>query len=427
MKISKLIVKNFKSFNNLEFINDKNHQKLGDVNILVGANASGKTNFIQIFEFLKEIKKNGIEKTIKTKYKGINNIKNFNTNKKNISIEIELTLNEKTFIRELNENDDIFRIRTKILYKIILIQLPANKYDIQEKITFYEKFILINEKENKNIDLINKEHIYGFENNYGKFKLFTNNKDIEKLKLTGEDESYLDLSFPFPISIIENLNSRYKNKSILEYGGVLIPENIFDFGIFDFEPKKSKGAKDDIDTDILDKTGIDLIPVIKQILTDEENAKLFNAKIITILDFVEDIKIVETMGQIDMLIKESCNNKLIESKLLSDGTVSIISIIVALFYQKNSIIFVEEPEHGIHPSLIASVIDKIYSVTNKQIILTTHSPEILRQANLNDIYILDKEDCFSTIENIRNKEMVANFLNQKLGIDELFIDNLLND
>ncbi len=432
MKITKLIVKNFKSFDILEFSDEENSQQLKDVNILVGANASGKSNFIQIFEFLKEIKKNGIEKTVKKKYRGINNIKNFNTNKKNISIEIELSSNDKTFIREFSEDISIYRIRTKISYKINLMQLPANKFDLQEKIIFNEKYVTENKKTFEFTDL-SSEHIYGVENNYSKFKLFSNDSDVELINLAKNEQIDLNISSPYFVSFIENLNSRYKNKSILEYDGVFIPSDIFDFGIFDFEPKKSKGAKVDIDTEILDKNGENLTLIVKEILKDEETAEQFISDVSAMLGFVEDIKIHKFEDMVDLRLKESCNKIETESKLLSDGTISIISIIVALYNQKHSIIFIEEPELGIHPSLIADLINMIYDVAesfNKQIIITTHSPEILRingKDRIKNLFLIEKETCFSQIEMPGNDkhELVKAFLKNGLGADTLFIQNLL--
>ena len=44
MTIKTIHVKNFKSFKEL-------HVDLGKFNVLIGANASGKSNFIRVFEF----------------------------------------------------------------------------------------------------------------------------------------------------------------------------------------------------------------------------------------------------------------------------------------------------------------------------------------------------------------------------------------
>src|SRR3989442_14807217 len=57
MAIRKIKVSNFKSFKNLDV-------ELREFNALIGANASGKSNFIQIFTFLRDIVKHGLENAI---------------------------------------------------------------------------------------------------------------------------------------------------------------------------------------------------------------------------------------------------------------------------------------------------------------------------------------------------------------------------
>lgn len=48
MSIKSIRVTNFKSFKDLEV-------NLGKFNVLIGINASGKSNFVQIFKFIKDI------------------------------------------------------------------------------------------------------------------------------------------------------------------------------------------------------------------------------------------------------------------------------------------------------------------------------------------------------------------------------------
>jgi len=57
MTIKRIEIKNFKSFR---------HQKitLGQFNVLVGANASGKSNFLQIFKFISNIANHGLNNAI---------------------------------------------------------------------------------------------------------------------------------------------------------------------------------------------------------------------------------------------------------------------------------------------------------------------------------------------------------------------------
>lgn len=55
--ISKIRVSNFRSFGDLEV-------ELGNFNVVIGANASGKSNFVQIFRFLRDVAIYGLEDAI---------------------------------------------------------------------------------------------------------------------------------------------------------------------------------------------------------------------------------------------------------------------------------------------------------------------------------------------------------------------------
>lgn len=54
MSVKRIRVANFKSLDKLEV-------ELGKFNVLIGANASGKSNFVQIFEFLMNISNHGLD------------------------------------------------------------------------------------------------------------------------------------------------------------------------------------------------------------------------------------------------------------------------------------------------------------------------------------------------------------------------------
>ena len=52
-----LKVENFKSFKNLDLT-------FKQFNVVIGANASGKSNFVQIFNFLKDIREHGLDSAL---------------------------------------------------------------------------------------------------------------------------------------------------------------------------------------------------------------------------------------------------------------------------------------------------------------------------------------------------------------------------
>ena len=57
MAIKKIKVSNFKTFKNLDL-------ELGSFNVVIGANASGKSNFVEIFQFLKDVRKDGLKNAV---------------------------------------------------------------------------------------------------------------------------------------------------------------------------------------------------------------------------------------------------------------------------------------------------------------------------------------------------------------------------
>ena len=57
MGIRRIQVENFKSYRNLDVT-------LGRLNVLIGANASGKSNFVEIFRFLHDIATYGLNDAI---------------------------------------------------------------------------------------------------------------------------------------------------------------------------------------------------------------------------------------------------------------------------------------------------------------------------------------------------------------------------
>ena len=71
MRLSNVRIKNFKSFKDVSI-------DLNDCNILIGACASGKSNFIEIFKFLNDISED-FERAI-SKHGGDYYLKNFNLN-----------------------------------------------------------------------------------------------------------------------------------------------------------------------------------------------------------------------------------------------------------------------------------------------------------------------------------------------------------
>ncbi len=83
MAIKRIRLKNFKNFRD-ETI------ELGSMNVLVGTNASGKSNFLDALRFLRDIQEDGLENAISLRA-GMEHIMNMSASEdENLRIELEL-------------------------------------------------------------------------------------------------------------------------------------------------------------------------------------------------------------------------------------------------------------------------------------------------------------------------------------------------
>jgi predicted ATPase len=178
----------------------------------------------------------------------------------------------------------------------------------------------------------------------------------------------------------------------------------------------------------LETDGSNLAIVINNIIKNTyKRAKFYNL-LSDLLPFVQGFRIQNIADNILFAVRESyTGGQSFPAFLLSDGTINLTSLIICLFFEEKSLKIIEEPERNIHPHLISRVMDLMKEESNNsQIITTTHNPEVVRHAELSDILLVSrKRDGFSTIDRPIDKERVKSFLKEEMGIDELYVQNLL--
>ncbi len=88
---------------------------------------------------------------------------------------------------------------------------------------------------------------------------------------------------------------------------------------------------------------------------------------------------------------------------------------------------IEEPERNIHPYLISKIVSMMKDASQKkQIIVTTHNPEAVKHASLEDILLVNRDkEGFSNICRPTEKIEIKTFLENEIGIEELYVQNLL--
>ena len=416
MSIKSLEIKNFKSFKDLKV-------NLGQFNVVIGANASGKSNFVSIFKFLRDITNSGLDNAISLQG-GVEYLRNMNIGAtENLAIKIicdnkfgmvfeppirMLFTGLKTyemiyeFALNFHKKGSGFSIaKDRLIHKTKFVQWERTRKKFTEKEKLGKGEIVISRSNGKVKININKPE----------------NVDLKKENL-------------FPPFLREEKLPKHTLLIETPFFFMTMLESIFsEISIFDFDPKLPKKATPITGKAELEEDGSNLSIILKNIIQKKENKrKLFNI-VKELLPFVENLD-VEKFADKSLLFKLSetyFKNKYLPASLISDGTINLTAIIVALYFEKKPFIIIEEPERNIHPYLISKVVEMMKDASQqKQILVTTHNPEFVKYAGLENILLVYRDNNgYSKISRPADKNEIKEFLKNDIGIEELYIHNLL--
>jgi len=416
MVIKRLRISNFKSFDDLDI-------ELGKFNVIIGANASGKSNFIQIFKFLRDIANHGLDNAISMQG-GIEYLRSINIgSSKNFSLEVVSDLEYGKPISRTNEKG---RLGVKIYETTYKFTMELRKKGLG--------FEIVGDKLTQKFDIVKLE-LKGEKieerEKLGRGEITVSNVkgkiNVNSLKLPEGVPLKEEEIFP-PFMKEERLGSRtlLLESSLFLF---LMPPIFRDILICDFDPKLPKKATPITGKAEIEEDGSNLSIVLKNIIENkDQKRKLFNL-MKDILPFVDDLG-VEKFADKSLLFKLReiyTKTQYLPASLISDGTINITALIVALYFEKQLLTIIEEPERNIHPYLISKVVEMMKDASQKkQIIVTTHNPEIVKHAGLENILLISRnKEGFSIISRPHEKDTVKTFLQNELGIEELYVQNLL--
>lgn len=425
MPIKTIELKNFKSFNELKIDLDR-------FNILIGANASGKSNFIQIFKFLRDITIHGLENAMWMQG-GVEYFRNVNLGyKKNFSLRIHCESDfEYQTLKKIN-NYSVFARINEIVYELVLeFQSTTYSYRIlkEELIRKFDLFKII--RKNRKIE---KKEILG--STGGEVTLSKVGTKIKTRFVPPEhfvvnpDDIFLFMSYPKISRSIKS--SLLEGLATCVYPFSRLFTNI---AIYDIDSRVSKKAVPIKGIAKLEEDGSNLAVILNNILTNRKKEKKFSMLLKDLLPFIEKINI-DRIADKSLLIKSKekyFQKKYFPAPFISDGTIHITALLIALYFEKASegeiemIKIIEEPERNIHPHLIFKIIDMMKNASkDSQIITTTHNPEMVRHADIENILLMDRDkDGFSRIYRPLEKKEIETFLKKEIGIEELYVKNLL--
>ena len=103
------------------------------------------------------------------------------------------------------------------------------------------------------------------------------------------------------------------------------------------------------------------------------------------------------------------------ARYVSDGTIKMFAYLVLLHDPKPyPLLAVEEPENQLYPSLLGELIEEFrnYASRGGQAFVSTHSPDFLSGAKLDEIYWLQKVDGFSVVRRGSDSQLLRNLVEE---------------
>jgi predicted ATPase len=418
MAIKTIRVKNFKSFKDVEV-------HLGNFNVLIGANASGKSNFIQVIKFLRDIQRHGLDNAISLQG-GPDYLTNLNIGpRENLFVEVVVSGGfdgEGPVIATSRSGKPILVLEPRESRYSFAVGFPAEQAGFEvldEHLSVKGEFLDFDEwaggsRPSQRHGL--SEIVASREGNRVNVKV----TPLEGMSL--EEYEFM------PLFVRQNVSCR---SLFLERGPFSTGMLMGNVAIYDFDPKLPKKATPLSGKAELEEDGSNLAIVLKRIMEDEAAKRRLTNLLQYLLPFVVDLDVGRFA---DKSLLFSLREKFAESKplpasFISDGTINVVALIVALYFERKPVAILEEPERNVHPHLISRIVGMMKEASqHKQVIVTTHNPEVVRNADIADVHLVARDaEGYSTITKPAEREDVKGFLQNEIGLEELFVQDLLHN
>jgi predicted ATPase len=366
--LDKLTVKGFKS------IKDLDEFKLGDLNVIIGANGAGKSNFVQIFRMLMAMTQKNLSRFILER----GGADNFLFEGPKVTSKIEMKFDFTSY----SDNAQ-----------------GSNLYKFELTPTADEKFLI----------------------------------DEERKYVTTDWRSYGS-----PSEESRLYDERNEKSWDGQWNGVghFVFESISNWMVYHFHDTSASSPmrRSEIVEDYHKLRGdaANIAPFLLNLKNDEYFSDYYK-KIVDavrlVTPFFDDFRLdVQKLGEAEKVRlswRQKGSDFPMQPYHLSDGSIRFICLATALLQPSPpSTIIIDEPELGLHPAAIV-VLAELIQVASKQtqVIVATQSPALIDQFGIDDIIVVNREDGASTFQRLKEEDFSAWLEDYSVG--ELWSKNVI--
>lgn len=413
MRIEEIRVAQFKTFQKLSL-------SLDPYNVVIGSNAAGKSNFIDIFRFLKDIAERGLRDAIALQG-GADCLRNLCTVSQDpLSIEVKIDCsNALPIFRFCREGGELVELVIRSWRYRLELYPTLSIPPFEETIEVYCSAGMPNPETRTESEVESKITIARRRDGRMEYSVSPSETGLPEgsppsgsLTISAErsllEDPFCIPPFAFLVYSVKSYFSR--------------------MGIYDPDPNLARRLKFTGPVS-LEPDGSNLAIALEHLLADERKREEFVTLMNDILPFVQGVEVTEFRGlpHIAAMREAYCEGILTPATLLSTGTIHLTLLVFILFFEDRNPVILEEPFRNIHPYLASRFMDFIRDVStrlDKQVIFTTHHPTVVKHAGEKLLMVRRDQNGFSCILRPFEQEEIKAYLDY-LNIEEIFVQNLL--
>lgn len=369
--ISNISLRNYKNLHEVDL-------DLKPLNILIGVNGAGKSNFLSFFRLLSE----GAKEKLADKIGDMGGFNEIRRRGSNEAIEWALTFESLQSVLPQKINETVF-------YTGILAS-RGSSYSIRK-------------------EELSQPPSTGFDENYYYLRAAEGRPNILKSRKFADEEKIEEDSTPYSDHelLIAQVGDRRTYPLLNEVRSLLSDWITFrGFGEGAIENISKPQPLKVVEPLRLNPAGDNLLSVLYS-LRDSDSSSIYRRLkdlIATAFPDFEDFSLpLVGSGVIELIWKTRQGP--FPAKSLSDGMLRFLGLAVLLLLpDPPSLITIDEPEIGLHPSLISLLAELLKRASERtQIIVTTHSPLLLNAEaiTLEDIVLVEPDEVDQTVHMVR--------------------------
>jgi predicted ATPase len=375
MRIETIRLKNFKTFENVELVD------IPAFCIVVGANGTGKSTMFDVFGFLKDCLTFNVSSALLSRG-GYKEVVSRGKYGEPIYIELQFRL-------------DITGVERLVTY-ILEIAKVSEKPSVEREILRYKRG-----------PYGSPYHFLDFRRGEG--YAVTNEEDFNKTDEELEREQQ-KLGGPDMLAI-KGLGQFQRFKAANAFRQML--EN---WHVSDFHINLARGSKDAAGySDHLSVSGDNLQLVANNLYRSHRDT--FDEIINKMKERVPGIRMINPAptddGRLLLKFQDGSFKDPFIDKYVSDGTIKMFAYLILLYDPKpHPLLCVEEPENQLYPKLLYELAEEFRSYANRggQVFVSTHSPDFLNAAQLNEVFWLIKDKGYTQVKRARDNEQISLYM-----------------